>query len=136
MIQAVFAAGVSAPEVFGEVTLDGRFGMLGRLDGPTLLQVSGAVTFAQIVGLPVRRRRPSICAVSLDGHRPQALGRHRAQAHRLRHPRADRPQPGDGLCHGDIHPENVIMTASSPRLIDWTFSMRVRPSIMSSLASA
>jgi len=50
MTQAVFAAGLPAPEVFGEVTLDGRFGIvLGRLDGPTLLQVtrSGAVTFAQ-----------------------------------------------------------------------------------------
>jgi Ser/Thr protein kinase RdoA (MazF antagonist) len=33
-------------------------------------------------------------------------------------------QPGDGLCHGDIHPDNVIMTADGPRLIDWTFSIR------------
>jgi Ser/Thr protein kinase RdoA (MazF antagonist) len=33
-------------------------------------------------------------------------------------------QPGDGLCHGDIHPENVILTADGPRLIDWTFSIR------------
>jgi Ser/Thr protein kinase RdoA (MazF antagonist) len=33
-------------------------------------------------------------------------------------------QPGDGLCHGDIHPNNVIMTADGPRLIDWTFSIR------------
>ena len=50
MIRAVFAAGVPAPEVFGEVTLDGRFGIvLQRLDGPTLLQLSrtGAVTFEQ-----------------------------------------------------------------------------------------
>ena len=28
MTQAVFAAGVPAPEVFGEVTLDGRFGIV------------------------------------------------------------------------------------------------------------
>jgi hypothetical protein len=50
MTRAVFAAGVPAPEVFDEVTLDGRFGIvLGRLEGPTLLQVtrSGAVTFAR-----------------------------------------------------------------------------------------
>src|SRR5258708_29039908 len=48
MTRAVFAAGAPAPEVFGEVTLDGRFGIvLGRLDGPTLLQLtrSGGVTF-------------------------------------------------------------------------------------------
>ena len=40
MTRAVFAAGVPAPEVFGEVTLEGRFGIvLPRLDGPTLLQL-------------------------------------------------------------------------------------------------
>src|SRR6266536_1781087 len=50
MTQAVFAAGVPVPEVFGEVTLDGRFGIvLERLDGPTLWHLSrtGAVTFGQ-----------------------------------------------------------------------------------------
>src|SRR3954451_22634528 len=50
MIRAVRAAGVPAPEVFGEVTLDGRFGiLLERLDGPTLWHLSrtGAVTFEQ-----------------------------------------------------------------------------------------
>src|SRR5215471_4742864 len=48
MICAVLAAGVPVPEVFGELTLEGRFGIvLQRLDGPTLLQLSrtGAVPF-------------------------------------------------------------------------------------------
>ena len=41
MTRAVFAAGGPAPEVFDEVTLEGRFGIvLQRLDGPTLLQLS------------------------------------------------------------------------------------------------
>ena len=31
----------------------------------------------------------------------------------------DRLPPGDGLCHCDLHPGNVIMTAGGPRLIDW-----------------
>src|SRR3954453_13605183 len=50
MIRAVRVAGVPVPEVFGEVTLDGRFGIvMQRLDGPTLLHLSrtGAVTFEQ-----------------------------------------------------------------------------------------
>ena len=50
MTRAVFAAGGPAPEVLGEVTLEGRFGIvLPRLDGPTLLQLSrsGAMTYAQ-----------------------------------------------------------------------------------------
>ena len=67
MTRAVFAAGVPAPEVFGEVTLDGRFGIvLGRLDGPTLLQLtrSGGVTFDEAgailasLGLSVHRISP------------------------------------------------------------------------------
>ena len=36
----------------------------------------------------------------------------------------ERLPPGDGLCHGDLHPGNVIMTADGPRLIDWTGAMR------------
>ena len=36
----------------------------------------------------------------------------------------DRLPPGDGLCHCDLSPGNVIMTAEGPRLVDWTFAMR------------
>jgi Ser/Thr protein kinase RdoA (MazF antagonist) len=136
--QAVFAAGVPAPEVFGEVTLDGRFGIvLARLEGPTLLQAtrSGAVTFAEAgailasLGLSVHRMSPPPEAFHLRGWMADAL----------RHSGVSVPQPivsgalalidrlhqpGNGLCHGDIHPGNVIMTANGPRLIDWTFSIR------------
>ncbi|MGT2502571.1 phosphotransferase [Bradyrhizobium guangxiense] len=50
MIRAVRVAGLPVPEVFGEVTLDGRVGIvLERLDGPTLWHLSrtGGVTFEQ-----------------------------------------------------------------------------------------
>ena len=36
----------------------------------------------------------------------------------------ERLSPGDGLCHGDLHPDNVVMTASGPRLIDWLGAVR------------
>jgi Ser/Thr protein kinase RdoA (MazF antagonist) len=36
----------------------------------------------------------------------------------------ERLSPGDGLCHGDPHTGNVIMTADGPRLIDWIATMR------------
>jgi len=38
--------------------------------------------------------------------------------------RIDRLRPGDGLCHGDSHPDNVIVTAEGPRLIDWISAVR------------
>ena len=31
----------------------------------------------------------------------------------------ERLTPGDGLCHGDLHPGNTIVTAEGPRLVDW-----------------
>jgi aminoglycoside phosphotransferase (APT) family kinase protein len=36
----------------------------------------------------------------------------------------ERLQSADGLCHGDLHPGNVIMTAEGPRLIDWMGMVR------------
>src|SRR3984885_13188409 len=138
MTQAVFAAGAPAPEVFGEGKLDGRFCMvLGRLGGPPLLQATrnGAVTFAEAgailasLGLSVHRMSPPPEAFHLRGWMDTAF---RLSGDIVPKPIAsgilaliDRlQQPGDGLCHGDIHPENVIMTADGPRLIDWTFSIR------------
>jgi Ser/Thr protein kinase RdoA (MazF antagonist) len=36
----------------------------------------------------------------------------------------ERLRPGDELCHGDLHPGNVIMTAEGPRLVDWSGPVR------------
>jgi Ser/Thr protein kinase RdoA (MazF antagonist) len=36
----------------------------------------------------------------------------------------ERLRPGDGLCHTDLHPGNVIMTAEGPRIIDWLGAVR------------
>ena len=113
MTRAVFAAGLPAPEVFGEVTLDGRFGVvLGRLDGPTLPQAtrSGAVTFAEAgailasLSLAVQQTPPPPEAFHLRGwmnERLPALGRQRPPKPIASDVLAliDRLQrPGDGLC--------------------------------------
>ena len=138
LTRAVFAAGVPTSEVFGEVTLDGRFGIvLGRLDGPTLLQVtrSGGVTFAQAgaiiasLSLSVHRMPPPPEAYFLRGWMDTAfrlsgdiVPKHTASGILALIDRLQKP--GDGLCHGDISPNNVIMTTDGPRLIDWTFAIR------------
>ncbi len=109
LTQAVFVAGVPAPEVFGEVTLDGRFGIVfGRLDGPTLLQVtrSGAVTFAQAgailasLGLSVHRMSPPPEALHLRGWMDAAfrLSDDIVPKHVASHPRADRPPAAGTGC--------------------------------------
>ena len=138
VVRAVLAAGLPVPEVFGEVTLDGRFGIvLQRLDGPTLWQRSwtGAVTFEQAgaivaaLAMSIHKTPPPPVVLSLREHMEDAL---RLDDGKLlpKHiatdvlARIDRLSPGDGLCHCDLSPGNVIMTPDGPRLIDWTFAMR------------
>ena len=137
MTRAVFAAGAPAPEVLDEVTLEGRFGIvLSRLDGPTLLQLSrsGAMTFGQAgailasLYLSVHKTPPPPDVLFLrdlmDGSLRLSGGivpKHIATGILAL---IERLRPGDGLCHADLHPGNVIMTADGPRIVDWTGAVR------------
>src|SRR5262249_13297864 len=111
--RALVAAGGPAPEVFDEVTLEGRLGMVpNRLDGPTLLQLtrSGAMTFGQAgailasVCLSVHKTPPPPDVISLrdsmDG--PLLLSGDIVSKHLATGILAliERLRPGDGLCHG------------------------------------
>jgi aminoglycoside phosphotransferase (APT) family kinase protein len=137
MLRAVHVAGVPVPEVFGEVTLDGRFGIvMQRLDGPTLWHLSrtGAVTFEQAGA--------TVAALAMSVHNtpppPEVPSMRAYMETELRHDDGkipkhiaadilaliDRLSPGDGLCHCDLSPGNVIMTAEGAKLVDWTFAMR------------
>ena len=125
-------AGGPAPEVLGEVTLDGRFGIvLPRLDGPTLTQAmrTGAIT-RELAGAilatlcpAVHKTRPPLDALSLR----------EAMDTRLRFGGSVLPERittsvlaliDDVLRHSDLRPGNVIMTAQGPRLIDWLGAAR------------
>jgi len=137
MTRAAFAAGLPAPEVFGEITLYGRFGIvLSRFDGPTLLQLlqTGAVTRDQAgeilatLALAIHKTPPPPDVIS---QRDLIHAVVQSPGNLLPKPLApgvlallERLPPEDGLCHGDLHPGNVIMTAAGPRLIDWTWARR------------
>ena len=135
MTRAAIAAG--APEVFDEVTVEGRFGIvLQRLDGPTLLQLlqSRAVTSEQVGTIlanlytSVHRTPPPPDVISLR----EWIDAASQTSHDIlpKHivtdvlTLIDRLPPGDRLCHADLHPGNVIMTADGPRIIDWACALR------------
>jgi aminoglycoside phosphotransferase (APT) family kinase protein len=141
MARAAFAAGAPAPEVFEELTLEGRFGVvLQRLDGPTLLQLSrsGAMTRAQTGAILASLAR-SVHEVAAPA---EILSLLETTSGELRNSDGALPEhiatgvltlierlaPGDGLCHGDLHPGNVIMTPDGPRIVDWQGATRAPPS--------
>lgn len=137
MTRAVFAAGGPAPEVLDEVTLDGRFGIvLPRFDGPTLRQATrtGAITREQAGAILA-----TLClAVHQTPPPPNALSLRQAMDARLQFAGnvlperiiagvfalIEHPAHDDVLCHSDLHPGNVIITAQGPKLIDWLGAAR------------
>ena len=141
MIRAVRAAGLPVPEVFGDLTLDGRFGIvMQRLDGPTLWHLSrtGAVTFEQAgaivaaLAMSLHKTPPPPEVLSLREYMEDSL--HLDDGKLPKHIATDvlalidRLSPGDGLCHCDLSPGNVIMTAEGPKLVDWTLRATITPS--------
>lgn len=94
----VRAHGFPAPAVHHA---DGPDLVLDRLPGPTLLQalLSAATTAADAAAVLAGLHR-RLHALPPAGHA---------------HPVA----PGDTVIHLDLHPDNVVMTAGGPVLIDW-----------------
>jgi tRNA A-37 threonylcarbamoyl transferase component Bud32 len=135
--RAIHAAGAVAPEVFDEIVVEGRIGLvIARLDGPTLMQATKvkSVSYAEAGAILADRLYP-VHAMSLlpdvpllHDYTKSCLGR--ASGVLSNHVVAgvldliDRLSPRDGLCHGDPNPGNVIMTADGPKLIDWIAALR------------
>jgi Ser/Thr protein kinase RdoA (MazF antagonist) len=142
MTRVAFAAGAPAPEAFEEVTLEGRFGyVMARLEGPTLRDLlrSGAVTSLEAgtilatLGMTIHRTPPPPEVLFLRDWMDHSM---RGAGDRIpEHIAAgvlrliERLPPGDGLCHCDLHPGNVIMTADGPRLLDWLGLVRAGPAL-------
>lgn len=136
----VAAAGAPAPSASGPFTVNGRYGILfERLVGPTLLHQVAArpwtirravrafadlhlATHARVVGdhsLPTQRERLE----RQISDAPLVSDRIRAAALR----RLEHLPEGSALCHGDYHPDNVLMTGHGPIIIDWASASRGHP---------
>jgi aminoglycoside phosphotransferase (APT) family kinase protein len=127
------AAGAPVPGVFETVTVEGRPGAVyERLSGPTMLsrlvaqpwRVNGfarqmAEVHAQLhrcpgAGLTPQAQRVRELALWIEARTDFA------PALRETLLRAVNALPdGDRLCHGDLHPDNILLTVHGPRVIDW-----------------
>ncbi len=133
----VHRAGLPAPAVYdsdvsdGLYEVDGRLGILyERIDGPTMLRDLGsrpwrlrayseqlAALHARIhsapgEGLPVLRDR---IERSIDRASAWVSDGARAAAHET----LQRLPDVRRVCHGDFHPDNVILRKGGPMVIDW-----------------
>jgi aminoglycoside phosphotransferase (APT) family kinase protein len=133
----VARTGLPVPAVGDVLTVDGRQGILfERVTGPTLLQHFAAKPWtiwksvrvftdlqltmhAQIMpDLPSQREalRRQIEAAEVSAAMRQAALR-----------QLDQLPEGQVLCHGDYHPENVLVTHAGPIIIDWVTATSGHP---------
>ena len=133
---AVAGLGLPAPRFLGSVRIDGRLGLrYERVSGPTMLdemarqpwridrlarQFAGlhaTMHAADGAGLP-RLRATLGAMIERAGDALPEDARRAALA------RLDGLPDGDAVCHGDMHPGNVVMTAGGPVVIDWMTAAR------------
>jgi aminoglycoside phosphotransferase (APT) family kinase protein len=121
--------GAPAPAVYEVVRINDRPGVVfERLEGPSMLAL-----FAQEPNRLAALAR-QLAELQAAFHACQAHRLPPQREHLLRRinlgplPARNKPlvlaalrelEDDVALCHGDLHPGNVIMTASGPRIIDW-----------------
>ncbi len=128
--QAAREAGIPAPATGEVVSIEGRSGLVvERLEGETML--------AELMRRPWRLFELARMLAELQArfHQVEAQGLPSFKA-QLRETIAisvrvpdelrrkallalDRLPDGSALCHGDFHPDNVLLTADGPVIIDW-----------------
>lgn len=137
---AVHRAGLPCAEVRGLTEVDGRESIVfERLHGPSLwdLMTTGAAPLDELVAMLVELQR-SIHRVERLASVPRLTDRLHSKilaAHGLSDDErreasslvASLPT-GSSLCHGDLHPANVIVTDRGPMAIDW-FDAAIGPPI-------
>ncbi len=135
--RAIHEAGLPSPAVYPAKTEDGlievgnRIGfIMDRVDGPSMLRVLTAkpwkmVQFSRVfarlhhmvhattaTGLPAQRER---LYHVIDRIAEDIGANTAAQIHTA----VDALPDGNAVCHGDFHPDNILMSEQGPVIIDW-----------------
>src|SRR5262249_15504970 len=136
--RALHAAGVPAPAAFEVLEVGGRCGIVfERIEGVSLLG------YTQVRPWSIFRAVRLLAELHAQIHRrtaPAALPSFReriaARIEASDAPEADRKAAleqlaglpeGAALCHGDFHPDNILLTARGPVVIDWSSASRGDP---------
>ncbi len=130
LAQTVVAAGVKTPAVGEIVELEGRLGLVyQRVEARSMLremmakpwairrlayqfaELQAAMHACTAPGLPPMRRR---LENKINQAKPLPANLRQAALAVL----ATLPE-GQSVCHGDFHPDNILMTSHGPMVIDW-----------------
>lgn len=126
----VSEAGAPIPAVYGVVEVEGRHGIIyERVDGPSMLEELRSKTeeieyFANMFA-ELHAQIHSLKAKGLESQRSQLEKKIRnanplPENGKNQALEALRKLPDDNaLCHGDFHPDNIIMSTQGPIVIDW-----------------
>ena len=128
--QAVYEAGIAAPKAEALVEVEGRHGIVyARVQGPTML----AVIWQQLAQLDQFAQQLADIHFELNQKRTTALEPQRQRMQRLIEQvttlevaekamllQALAALPDDdAVCHGDLHPDNIMLTPDGAHVIDW-----------------
>jgi len=130
-LRAIKEAGGPAPGVYGIVTVDGRPGLImERINGPSLL--------GQLAGRPwtIRKAARLMAKLHLQMHAiaalPETPSVHEKLGSQMQSKRVpsdlsgaglsllEQLPTGDRVCHGDFHPDNIMISDGGAIVIDWT----------------
>jgi uncharacterized protein (TIGR02172 family) len=136
--RSVHAAGLPVPAMEGVVEVNGRFGILyERITGTPLIWLIQTkpwrlvwtarlladlhlqIHSCQIPSLPSQKERLARHIRSIDGMPVEVQ-------QTLLNILASQPE-GQAVCHGDFHPENIILTHNGPVILDWMDATRGNP---------
>ena len=135
-LEAARSAGVSVPQVYEEVVIDGRNGlMMERLDGTDLLTMIGRTPW---LVFRCGRLTGEIHARINAGRAPESLPAVKDVMNRgLAHLAPSQPTlaewvgrilgrlpNGDALCHGDFHPGQLMLSGNRYAAFDWSGAKR------------
>ncbi len=134
----IHETGLPAPAVFGIVEVDARPGIIyERVDGPSMLRLLIAEPeriehFADIFA-KLHAQMHSLESSELPSQRQQ-LERKIHNARPLPDSRKNaalrvlqRLPDSSAVCHGDFHPDNILMSSRGPVIIDWNDATRGNP---------
>jgi aminoglycoside phosphotransferase (APT) family kinase protein len=137
--RAAQAAGIPVPATDQLIVVDGRCGIIfERLEGPSMLKTLAIkpwriIEMARLLGELHARVHACPAPLVLPSQRQQIENGIQAAKDlpaKIEEASlaclAQLPE-GNSLCHGDFHPDNILMTSRGPVIIDWMTGRRGNP---------